>query len=60
MYIDRLVGITPSGKSLVCQSCSRELGSEMTYKKEDRFAYRLFAGAVHKKIIALNKLPENF
>jgi len=60
MYVDRFIDVTPSGKSLVCQNCSRELGNVMTYKKEDRPAYRLFAGAVHKKIIALHALPENF
>ncbi len=60
MYVDRFIDIAPIGKSLICKSCSRELGSEMTYKKEDRHAYRLFAGAVRKKIIAANKLPEKF
>ena len=60
MYVDRFIDVKPLGKSLMCESCGRELGSEMTYKKEDRPAYRLFAGAVHKKIIAANKLPEKF
>lgn len=59
-YVDRFIDIVPIGRSLLCPSCKRELGSEMTYKKEDRAAYRLFAGAVHKKIIAANKLPEKF
>ena len=60
MYVDRFINLVPSGGTLLCQSCGRELGSEITYKKEDRPAYRLFAGAVHKKIIAANKLPEKF
>ena len=57
MYVDRFIDGKPSGKSLNCPTCERELASEMTYKKEDRPAYRLFAGSVHKKIIAANKLP---
>lgn len=60
MYIDRFIDLEPTGKSLVCTACNRELGSEMTYKKEDRPAFRLFVGAVHKKIIAANQLPEKF
>jgi len=59
MYVDRFIDVKPSGKSLTCPHCDRELGQEMTYKKEDRAAYRLFAGAVHKKVIALSKLPAN-
>ncbi len=58
MYVDRFVDMTPSGKTLICQSCDCELGNEMIYRKENRSAYRLFAGAVNKKIITLNKLPE--
>jgi ribosomal protein S27E len=60
MYVDRFIDTMPSSRSLTCQTCNRELGTEMIYKKEDRLAYRLFAGAVHKKIIAANKLPEKF
>ena len=60
MYVDRFIDIIPSGKSLTCQTCSHELGGAMTYKKEDRPAYLLYVGAVHKSIIAANKLPEKF
>lgn len=60
MYIDRFIDLKPSGRSLRCPTCKSELGNKMTYKKEDRLAYRLFVGAVHKKIIAANKLPEKF
>lgn len=57
MYVDRFIDYRPEGDKLACQSCGRELGLIMNYKKEDRLAYRLFAGAVNKKIISQNKLP---
>ena len=60
MYIDRFIDLQPSGKSLTCPTCKSELGIEMIYKKENRPAYRLFVGAVRKKIIAANNLPEKF
>ena len=41
MYVDRFIDSTPSGRSLVCQTCRYELGSEMTYKKEDLPAVKL-------------------
>jgi hypothetical protein len=58
MYVDRFIDFVPSGSILLCQSCGSELGNEMTYKKEDRPAYRIYAGAVHKRIIAANKIPQ--
>jgi hypothetical protein len=36
--------------SLECISCKQILGVPILYKKEDRHAYRLFVGAVHKRI----------
>lgn len=35
---------------LVCSSCDTLLGVPVVYEKEDRLAYRLFAGSVSKKI----------
>lgn len=36
---------------LECVPCNRILGTCINYEKEDRLAYRLFVGAVTKKII---------
>jgi hypothetical protein len=52
LYIDRLA--TPKtvrGKQLVCPGCKTVLGIRMIYKKENRPAYRLFAGAIIKKAV---------
>lgn len=50
MYVDRIIGIAPSGERFVCSSCNRVLGMRTTYTKEDRLAYRLFQDSVKKKI----------
>ncbi len=62
MYLDRIHGSRLySGlqkkslkqiPSLVCRGCKELLGIPMIYKKENRFAFRLFVGAVTKKITA--------
>ncbi|HZJ41982.1 MAG TPA: hypothetical protein VFD51_03130, partial [Patescibacteria group bacterium] len=36
---------------LTCKKCGRLLGVPMVYEKEKRFAFRLFQGAVVKKIV---------
>lgn len=51
MYIDRMINFTTSDSELACKNCSTSLGVKTVYKKENRLAYRLFAGAVKKKII---------
>lgn len=53
MYVDRMMDATkPSvAKGLDCPACGASLGVWMIYKKEDRPAYRLFVGAVAKKIV---------
>ncbi|HSW77746.1 MAG TPA: hypothetical protein VLG36_03035 [Candidatus Chromulinivoraceae bacterium] len=51
MYIDRFIETKPEAAELVCESCGRVLGMLITYKKENRLAYRLFAGSVIKKIV---------
>jgi len=52
MYVDRFVDTHPKGKTLKCINCDTVLGHEMNYKKENRIAYRLFVGSVHKKIVS--------
>jgi len=61
MYLDRISqsGIysdltnTPLNKvpQLICQNCTQVLGVPMIYKKENRLAFRLYVGAVTKKIV---------
>jgi ribosomal protein S27E len=51
MYIDRMMNFVTSDSELVCKNCSASLGVKIVYKKENRPAYRLFAGAVKRKII---------
>ncbi len=59
MYLDRMMGVD-TGKwlkeNLVCSKCETVLGVPIIYKKEDRPAIRLFAGAVGKKIISSKDL----
>jgi hypothetical protein len=51
MYVDRFVDTSPKDKTLNCQSCNKLLGVLINYEKENRPAYRLFVGAVTKKIV---------
>lgn len=52
MYIDRVEGVKfDPRKNLNCPSCKELLAVPMIYKKEKRPAFRLFVGAVQKKII---------
>jgi len=61
MYLDRIYKSKDysdlAGKSfkslppLVCRKCGRLLGVPMIYEKEKRPAFRLFQGAVIKKIV---------
>ena len=52
MYIDRIVEpkVSMSGKQLSCPK-GHFLGNKITYKKENRSAFRLFVDSVTKKII---------
>ena len=51
MYLDRINGIDTSAVNLTCKECKRLLGVSMIYEKEQRSAYRLFAGSITKKIV---------
>lgn len=48
LYIDRVINNVPRGKNLSCKHCKELLGVRIIYKKENRPAIRLFAGAVTK------------
>lgn len=52
MYMDRIVGLKKLNvkANLLCLNCKEILGVPVVYKKEKRPAYRLFAGAILKKI----------
>jgi len=51
LYLDRMTTTTPDSKFLTCPNCNKDLGMYFVYEKEKRPAYRLFAGAIAKKIV---------
>ena len=52
LYLDRIVAPgNLAGKNLICKRCKTVLGIQIVYQKENRPAYRLFAGAIEKKIV---------
>lgn len=51
LYIDRIVNNPAITSNLSCPQCKEVLGVKIIYKKENRPAYRLFMGAVSKKIV---------
>jgi RNase P subunit RPR2 len=53
VYTDRISDITPVSKNLICPNCKEVIGTRIVYKKENRPAYRLFVGAVNKKILKI-------
>ena len=59
LYLDRI--FSPQNiidKNLTCKKCKTIIGVKTVYQKENRPAYRLFAGATEKKIVKGNKLPK--
>ena len=59
MYIDRIIAPkTSASKNLVCAQCKTVIGVPIIFKKENRPALRLFAGAVNKKIVKSSDLDE--
>lgn len=51
LYLDRVLDDNTKTSKLVCDKCKEVLGIKTIYKKENRPAYRLFAGAVSKEIV---------
>jgi len=51
LYLDRILNMEINSAKLMCSKCKETLGIKTIYKKESRPAYRLFAGAVSKKIV---------
>lgn len=58
MYLDRMTGSVPQGQNLTCGSCGRVLGVKTVYEKEQWPAYRLFVGAVVKKVVKSSDIPD--
>jgi len=62
LYLDRIsspIELTDNkNKNLACKKCKTLLGVQYVYEKEGRLAYRLFAGAVGKKIVKGDELEK--
>jgi len=57
MYVDRIIKFGDvAGKNLFCSACKSVLGVRYMYKKEKRVSFRLFAGAVAKKVVRVRKV----
>lgn len=66
MYFDRIYGSNKysdlqnaslkSVPQLVCSNCKQLIGVPYSYAKEGRLAFRLFVGAIAKKITDSNKV----
>lgn len=65
-YLDRIYGSKKYShlehealkniQQLVCPNCKQHIGVPMKYAKENRLAYRLFAGAINKKITSSERV----
>lgn len=51
LYVDRMSEAQTSKSFLTCSNCQKDIGMYFIYEKENRPAYRLFAGAIAKKIV---------
>jgi len=58
LYLDRIVSSNDlkDKDKFECKKCKTVLGIRTLYKKENRPAYRLFAGSIEKKIVQGNKI----
>ncbi|MEK9131399.1 MAG: hypothetical protein AAB447_00640 [Patescibacteria group bacterium] len=58
LYLDRIVSLDDlkEKERLECKKCKTVLGIYTIYQKENRPIYRLFVGAIEKKIIKGDKL----
>jgi len=55
LYIDRIQELKDQESKLICPKCKEHLGTLIIYEKENRPAYRLFEGAITKKIVKAPK-----
>lgn len=58
LYFDRITipKFSKNQKNLICKKCKTLIGVPMVYEKENRIAYRLFSGAIEKKIVKKDKI----
>jgi transcription elongation factor Elf1 len=56
MYKDRMLDADLAKGDLVCKHCSRVLGIDTIFEKEDRPAYRLFVDAVKKRKVSIRSI----
>lgn len=56
LYLDRIHPLVKAEKALACKKCKETLGIQIIYEKETRRAYRLFVGAVTKKIVSADSI----
>ncbi len=56
LYLDRISLKMNAARNLVCSGCKSILGIPIVYEKEKRPAFRLFAGAVGKKIVKVGSV----
>lgn len=60
LYLDRISAPSELAdgkhKNLECRKCGSLLGVQYIYEKENRPAFRLFAGAVRKQIVKVDRL----
>lgn len=55
MYLDRIIkAYKQAGATFKCWNCGHVVGVRYQYEKENRPAYRMFAGSVIKKIKKIN------
>ena len=51
LYLDRILNPPTPAARLSCPKCKEVLGVKTIYKKENRAIYKLFIGAISKKIV---------
>ena len=51
LYLDRIQDDHSTASKLSCPKCKEMLGVKTIYKKENRPAYKLFTGAISRKIV---------
>lgn len=51
LYLDRIFDMEVTEEELVCSNCKSLLGIKFVYERENRPAYKMFVGAISKKIV---------
>ncbi len=56
LYLDRIYPVAPKSRDLICKRCKEVLGIRATYKRENRPAYRVFVGAIAKRVVSADAI----